>query len=531
MIARYLAVALLFLCVASAVPSELRFAMRSEPRTLNPALVDDEASELIRFLTGGVLIRVNRSTQKLESELATNWALSPDGKRLRLLLRSGVRFSDGSPFDASDVDHTFRLLTDPAHPNATADAFRSGDKAPVVQKLSDNEVVIVFATPLASAARLLDQVAIVSSRSQRPDTAVLGPYQVSEYRRGSHMLLRRNPNYWKKDSTGRSLPYIDQLRITFQANRELEALAFRRGEIDLISSLDARVYEDLSRDSPDRVHDLGTSMDSEFLWFNQVPSSSLPDYRKQWFQSTAFRQAISSAIDRRDVSRLVYKGHAIPAVGPYPPANKLWFNPFLPVHNEKANEVRKMFAAAGFRESGGVLRDAKGNPVAFTLMTNAGNKAREQIAALIQRDLKRFGIQVNIATLEFRALLERMTKTWQYDACLLGLVNVDLDPNGMMNVWLSSGANHQWNPSQVKPATAWENEIDSLMKLQASSALESKRVAAFRKVQSIVREQEPFIYLVHPNALGAWAPALKNVKPVSLRPSLLWNIEYLYLSR
>src|SRR5690606_38055410 len=151
----------------------------------------------IRFLTGGVLVRVNRVSQVLHGELASGWSQSPDGKHVTLHLRKGVQFSDGTPFDAADVVHTFRLLTDPANRSATADAFRSGDKPPVVEVLSPHDVRIRFDTPVASAVRLLDQVAIVSSRSPKPESAVLGPYFVAEYKRGSHILLRRNTNYWK----------------------------------------------------------------------------------------------------------------------------------------------------------------------------------------------------------------------------------------------------------------------------------------------------------------------------------------------
>ncbi len=68
---------------------ELRFCLRSEPKTFNPLLVEDEASETIRYLTGGVLVRVNRATLKAEPELATSWKVSEGGKRIRFKLREG----------------------------------------------------------------------------------------------------------------------------------------------------------------------------------------------------------------------------------------------------------------------------------------------------------------------------------------------------------------------------------------------------------------------------------------------------------
>jgi peptide/nickel transport system substrate-binding protein len=113
---------------------------------------------------------------------------------------------------------------------------------------------------------------------------------------------------------------------------------------------------------------------------------------------------------------------------------------------------------------------------------------------------------------------------------LLGLVNTELDPASVMNVWLSSGENHQWNPSQKTPATAWEAEIDRLMRLQASSLDDHKRKQYFDRVQEIAWEQEPFIYLVTKNALSAVSMSVANAHPVVLRPQVFWNVDELKLA-
>src|ERR1700691_6422276 len=105
---------------------ELRFCLRSEPKTFDPLLVDDDSSLSIRYLTGGVLVRVNRHTQELEPELAESWKVSKDEKQITFKLRHGVHFSDGSPFAADDVAFTMQRLMDPALHSSTGDAFRSG---------------------------------------------------------------------------------------------------------------------------------------------------------------------------------------------------------------------------------------------------------------------------------------------------------------------------------------------------------------------------------------------------------------------
>jgi peptide/nickel transport system substrate-binding protein len=520
-----------FLAAQSAGQSggELHFCLRGEPKTFNPLLVEEDASETIRYLTGGVLIRLNRQTQALEPGLAVSWKVGDDGRKISFHLRSGLRFSDGTPFTSEDVAYTIKSLMDPQLHSTTGDSFRSGDGQVVVQTPSPDVVVIIFPAPVAGLERLFDQVAILSANSPKKEMAVLGPFYVSDYSPGSYVLLRRNSNYWKKDKEGKPLPYLDSIRLDIQRNRDIELLRFRRGEIHLINALDAEYFDRLQKETPAVAHDAGTGLDSEFMWFNQVPTAPVPENKRAWFRSTEFRKAISMAINRADLSRIVFAGHAHPAFGPVSPANHFWFNSSLPVPQYDSARSLRLLAKAGFHLEGSTLRDSSDNRVEFTVVTNSGNKSREQMAAMIQQDLSQIGIKVNLVTLDFPSLIERITRTFDYEACLLGLVNTDLDPNSQMNVWLSSAENHQWNPKQSKPATPWEAELDNLMHAQATATTDKKRKADWDKVQQIVADQQPFIYLINKDAMTAISPAVIGSAPSVLDPHAFWNAEVLRL--
>ena len=510
--------------------SELRFCLYSEPKTFNPILVADASSETIRYLTAGVLVRVNRFTQELQPELAVSWRVTAAGRGISFKLRRHLAFSDGTPFSAADVVYTMRALLDPKVHAPTADPFRASGTEVKVTSAAADEVSIIFPAPLPGMERLFDQVGILSERSPKKEMAVLGPFYVADYRPGSEIRLLRNPNYWKRDAQGRRLPYLDSLRLFIQQNRELELIRFQRGELDLIGSLTPDVFERLQKEMPSAPRDLGPSLESEMLWFNQVAGAPLPEYKKAWFRSREFRRAVSSAINRADLCRLVYRGHATPAEGPISSANRFWFNSALKPHPYDPKAALDRLTSAGFRFSDGVLRDRAGNAVEFSVITNAGNSARERLAVLIEQDLKAIGIRLNLVKLDYSAIMERLSRTFQYEACLLGLTNIDLDPNGQMNVWLSSAENHQWNPNQASPATAWEAEIDRLMRAQNSAASSVMRKSAFDKVQQIVWEEAPFLYLVNKNALVALAPGLQNAQPSVLRPNAFWNVEVLALA-
>ncbi len=512
---------------AAPASTELRFCLRAEPKTFDPLMVEDGNSETIRYLTGGVLIRIDRKTQKLSGELAASWELDRKGDRIVFHLRPNVKFSDGTPFTADDVAFTMKRLMDPATHSPVADSFRSSDAPLRIAVTSPLTVSIAFGAPVAGLERLFDQVAIMSARSPLKISAVLGPYMVAEYKPGSEVLLARNPNYWKTDAKGTRLPYIDHVRLEIQQNRDIELVRFRRGELDLINSVDADAFDDLSRQVPHSVVDAGASLESEMMWFNQTPSAPLPAYKLAWFQSTAFRRAISEAINRADLCRIVYRGHARPAEGPISPANQFWFNSSLKPHPFDPGSARRRLQSDGFQLRGSQLYDRNGHAVEFSLVTNAGNHNRERIAAMLQQDLQNVGVHLNVVSLDFPSLIERITKSFNYEACLLGLTNVDLDPSSQMNVWLSSAPDHQWNPNQKQPATAWEAEIDKLMRAQAAATDNSARKRHFDRVQQIVSEQAPFLYLITKNSLTAISPGVQNASPVALTPQAFWNIEVL----
>jgi len=180
----------------------------------------------------------------------------------------------------------------------------------------------------------------------------------------------------------------------------------------------------------------------------------------------------------------VYRGHASASAGLVSPANKPWFNAKLSPEVFQPGEAAKRLADAGFKLQGNVLSDAAGHAVEFSIITNSGSKTRERMAAMIQQDLAKLGIKINIVTLEFPSLIERITRTLDYETCLLGLVNIDIDPSGLMNVLLSSAGNHPWNPSQKTPATVWEAEIDRLkLRLDDLEECESEQIPSVKTRQ------------------------------------------------
>lgn len=510
-------------------PGELAWTIGYDPKTFDPAKVDDIDAETIRYLTGGVLLRLNRRTQKIEPRLAQSWTLSPDGKTIVFRLRTGLRFSDGSSLTSRDAAWSIRRVLLPATGAPVAEEFVSPEKV-TVDTPDAGTVIVHLPQRITGIGKVFDEIAIEPDGRPSEGRVTSGPFVVAEYSRSQYVRLRRNPYYYERDNSGVALPYATGVRLDILNNTEQEIRLFLRGEYDLIDQLPPDYFELLKKWAGSTVRDLGPSLNTEQMWFNQSPASPLPAWEKSWFQSQAFRVAVSQAIHRDDLARIAYLGHATPAYSFISPANSVWYNQHLVAPHTDLAAAKAALSRAGFRWNGSQLEDAAGHPVRFSILTNAGNEARQKMATLIQQDLAALGMQVNVVALDFPALIERLLHTQDYEACLLGLENVDPDPNSMMNVWLSSAPNHQWDPSEKTPATPWEAEIDREMHRQAVSPKDSERKQAVDHVQQIVADQQPFIYLVYPNILVAISPRLQGVEPAVLEPELVWNVEHLRLA-
>ena len=530
-------------------------SLRSEPKTLNPVTSVDISSREVIAQMAADLIHINRWSQNTEPALAKSWKVSPGGLQYTLKLRRGLKFSDGHPLTADDVLFSFTVYLDENVHSPQRDALIIGEK-PISVRLVDAETLVFeLAKPYAAAERLFDSVAILPKHlleqpykegklaqawglgTSPQQIAGLGPFRLKEYVAGQHLTLERNPYFWKADRDKHPLPYLDQITFLFVPNADAEVIRFQAGDTDIINRISAEDYSVLEKDQAAhsfRVYDVGPSLEYNFLFFNLnsvLPPQSEIARKQSWFRQIKFRQAISLAIDRDGITRLVYRGRATPLWTPVTPASSFWIDNSIPHPARSIEQARQMLQSAGFSwTSDGDLMDASGTPVKFSILTSASNSQRTQMATIIQQDLKELGIVVQVAPLEFRSVLDRIFQTHDYDAAILALGGGDVDPNSQMNVWSSSGNDHVWDLGEEHPATPWEAEIDQLMEKQLSMLKPESRKHLYDRVQEIIAANLPVISLVSPNTLVAAKDKLSNFKPAVLDPHTLWNSQELFIS-
>jgi peptide/nickel transport system substrate-binding protein len=519
-------------------------AQRSEPKTLNWVIANDSGSREILTRLMADLIHINRETLRIEPALAKSWSFSQDGLHWTLHLRQGVTFSDGHPFDADDVVFTFRAILDENVHSPQRDLLMLEGKPIAVRKIDPYTVAFDFPEQYSVPERMFDGVWILPRHKleaawkagrldsawtlQTPpaEIAGLGPFRFKEYVAGQRVTLERNPHYWKRDEAGNQLPYLSEVTFVFAGTEDGQVMRFQAGESDVINRVGGRNFVELEKDQQRRgyeVRSAGPGLEYSFLVFN-LSGKGAP-----FLQRKSFRQAVSTAVDRGSIVKLVYAGRAVPLAVPVPAGNKAWINTKIAVPAHSADQAKKLLASDGFKWArDGSLLDQAGQPVQFSIIASSNNPERLQSAGLIQDDLKQIGIKVNIVPLELRSVLERVQRTHEFDAALLALVSADADPNPEMAVWLSNGGNHLWNVNQPAPATPWEAEIDKLMRQQIVTHDQAARKRMFDRVQEILADQQPMVALVTPHLLVGARKDLANFRPAILEPNTLWNIEQLY---
>ncbi len=530
-------------------------ALRAEPRTFNPVNGSTEATRAVLHRLHANLVNINRLSQKTEPALARRWTASSDGRRFRLELRRGLRFSDGQPMDADDVLFSFQVYLDPRIASPQRDLLLIDGKPLEVRKVDSHTVEVELPGPYAVGDRLFDGLSILPEHRLGPayregrfadawnistaptEVVGLGPFRLKRYIPGERVELERNPYYWKVDAEDRPLPYLDSLTFLIVPSRDAQALRFQSGEAHLIDQVPPQSFQALQGFGKERgfvLQDLGPNLTFEFLVFNMndLPEAMATPERvrkQQWFRDVRFRRAISTAIDREGIVQLVHLGHATPLATQVTPGNPSWRNAALKPPRRSVPQARQLLQDAGFHWSeNGRLQDSDGVTVEFTLVTNSSSQARVRTAVLIQEDLRALGIRMQVAELEIGDLAHRLYESLDYEVCMIGLGGGDIDPNPEMPMWLFDGGNHLWHLGQQRPATPWEAEIDGLMRRQMVTLDRAERKRLYDRVQVLVAENLPLVFLVSPNVLVGARRDLGGFQPTILEHSTLWNVEQLY---
>ena len=540
----------------------LTLATISEPLTFNLAISNDAgSSNVLGYLFEG-LTETSWLTDEVEPALAESWERSPDGLTWTFHLRRDVTWHDGEPFTAHDVDFTFnRIIYNDEIPASARGTFEfpyldeegawQTDRM-TVTAADDHTVQITLPVPFAPFLRSLG-TSIYPEHLLAPHTedggftsvwgidtdpteiVGTGPFSIAGYEPGERLVLQRNPNYWMTDAAGNRLPYLDEIVHVVVEDLEAELAAFGDGTSDTHGVLGAEYaeLEPLQADRNFTIHRRGPAFGTTFLAFNVNPGSDpetgeayLDPVKTGWFGNTLFRRAVAHSIDKDTLIGEVQHGFGYPQWSSISPAAGDFFNPDVQRYEYDPVLANEILDELGWTDSDGdgVREDAAGNPIEFTLVTSTGNTVRERTTEVIQQGMEAIGLAVDYTAVEFGELVGQLTASYDWQTMVIGFTGGP-DPHGSINLWHSSEELHLWHPNQESPATDWEAEIDELFVSAGQELDHAARVAKYHRVQEIVAENVPLVYITVPERLTAVRNVFGNTTPTLFG---LWDIRYLY---
>ena len=539
------------------------------PRTFNPHVANESNSREICDLLYASLADIDNITQADVPLLAKSWAWSDSGRTLTFHLRRGLRFSDGHPLTSADLEFSFDVVLDDTLPTIGKDGLTSTDpvtgrQVPYRHWAPDSLTFVVSAPApnalllsAASSVRVLPKHVLepewkagryVSAYgiATPPEKLVgSGAWRLAQFVPDQKVVLERNPYWFGVDARGRRLPYLDNVVFQIVPDQAAAALKFHAGELDGLDNVrpqDYRSYAEAGAREGFTLHEIGPSLNTNFLWFNlnlaRADSAGLRRgepmvgrVKYGWFADVNFRRAVSHAIDRRALIAGPFHGFAIPNWSLLTRGNRAWFDSTIAADDYDPAAARRLLAGLGWRDRNGdgVLEDAGGHTVTFTILTNVDNTVRRDMCTLICDDLARVGIRAVPAPLEMSTVIGHIRGDLRYEACLMGLgAATPPDPGMYPNVIKSSGLTHYWHILQDRPGTPAEARLDSLYEANVLRDDPVVRHRTWHEIAAVMQEQCWFVWLPTQIVKIPVRSRFGNVEPSAIPARILWNIDRVF---
>jgi len=535
------------------------------PQTFNRLISSVNTTNDITNLMFAGLTEFDSETQTVYPQLAKSWERSADGLTWTWHLRHGATFSDGHPITSADVLFMFEAVYDSTLHPSMQDLLLVDGKPYQVSAPDSYTVVTRVARPSAAVPAVIGGLRIMPRHVLEPalrngtfasaygvDTppaqiVASGPFRLEQYLPNEQVVLAPNPWWLGVDAKGQRLPYLDRLVFLIVPDQNTATAKFQAGEVDAIDNVkpeDYQSYIDGAGRGGYTLHDLGASLNSNFIWFNLNRAPTTRGTRKagepvagaayRWFSNRAFRQAFSMAIDRDALIRGPmfgdgYKNWSSPTVG-----SKPWGQHGLVGFDYDPAAAKAALDRLGWkdRNGDGVREDDLGHPIRFTIKTNGDNLVRKGMLTLIRDDLARVGIDVVPAMVDLNTLTTNLREDFNYEAMLLGLGSaVPPDPVMYANFLSSKGASHYWNVRQAHPATPAEARIDALDAELAESGDEAVRMRAWKEIVRTLNDECFVVWLPSQKIMVPIRNRFGNVHPTVVPHRVLWNIDRVFVKQ
>ncbi len=466
--------------------STLHLSISANPSRINPILSTDSASSEIAGWIFNSLITYDKDAH-IKPSLAKSYEFLND-TTLIFHLREGVKWSDGQPFDARDVIFTYKTIISPKIFTPYSSSFRHIKS---VEAPDRHTIKVVYKYPYFKALEtwmmeiipwhiLKDEKDLMTSKFNQNPIGT-GPYRLKKFSISSDIVLEKNRDYFEHE------PNIDRIVYHYIPDSSAQFLMLKTGLLDVGSLTPLQLERQIDDDFKKRYKIYESIAHSyTYVGFN---------LKNPKFTNPLVREALSLAIDREEIVKIMFFGHGKVCNGPFMPGTGA-YNPDVKAPKRDIKKAKELLKKAGYD---------KKHPFEFELVTSSGS--RVYIAQILQHQLRQAGVKMKLRVLEWQAFLNTVVMPKKFDAVLLGWA-----------LGLKPDAYSIWHSESYKKGgfnfIGYKNEkVDKLIKKAEKTVDQKEFDKIYREIFKLIVEDNPYLFLVIPNSITAVNKNIRNVTP------------------
>lgn len=488
------------------------YGAASEPVTMDAPVAFDTQAMRFGSLIAENLTRTNPDGT-IGPGLAERWKISSDGLGVVFYLRKGIKFHDGTPFNADAVMFNFERQMDKNHPY-----YQYGDWvwydwmfSPIIEgvsKMDDHTIKMSLKKPfspllahlsISAFGSIFSPAAIKAGKDKFGLNPVgTGPYKFKEWVRGDHITFVVNENYW------RGRPNIDEITVRFIPDNSVRAAALEKGEVDIITDFGVETYQ-LLKKNPNVTVILGPALNLSYLAMNM---------QTKYFSDVRVRRAVAHAINKEELVQVLYGPLGELCNTPVPQALGWAHNSNVKPHKYDPQLSKKLLTEAGYPNGFETEILIYSEPRGY-------NPAGKELAEVIQSYLLPVGINASIKAVPYSEQ-KVITKSGKgYEMVGLGWYGDDLDPDGFINSFLNSAGS---KPPSVNNFAHYESQkMDSLLENGQQLADTKDRQKVYHEAQELACQDVPIIWI---NSIKQPYATTKRLKGVEVAP-MSWAFDFI----